>query len=163
MAKLAGATVIATAGSAEKVAHIKNLGADFAVNYRDDNIADCVGDVTAGLGVDRIVDTAFGANVDTAPDLIMPNGVLTSYSSDGIPSPAIPFLSFMYKNIMIRPFSIFGMPAAAKEAAFIHIEMLLRKNALQQHIAKRIGFKDLVAAHESIESNQLFGACVVNL
>lgn len=163
MAKLAGATVIATAGSAEKVDHVKSLGADFAINYHEDNIADCVEEATAGSGVDRMVDVAFGSNVNIAPDLIRPNGVLTSYGSDGMPSPAFPFLRFMFKNITIRPFSIFGMEAATKEAAFIHIEGLLRENALRQLIAKKFDFEDLIAAHECVENRQPFGACVITL
>ena len=42
MAKIAGARVIATAGSAEKVAALKQLGADVAVNYKTDDIAAAV-------------------------------------------------------------------------------------------------------------------------
>src|SRR4051812_38391352 len=42
MAKIAGARVIATAGSAEKVAALKKLGADAAVNYKLDDIAAAV-------------------------------------------------------------------------------------------------------------------------
>jgi NADPH2:quinone reductase len=42
MAKIAGARVIATAGSAEKVAALKKLGVDAAVNYKTDDIAAAV-------------------------------------------------------------------------------------------------------------------------
>src|SRR5438552_11954425 len=42
MAKIAGARVIATAGSAEKIATLKKLGADVAVNYKTDDIAAAV-------------------------------------------------------------------------------------------------------------------------
>src|SRR5262245_53132378 len=42
MAKIAGARVIATAGSAEKVAFLKKLGADVAVNYKSDDVAAAV-------------------------------------------------------------------------------------------------------------------------
>jgi NADPH:quinone reductase len=163
MAKHAGATVIATAGSAEKVEHLAELGADYAVNYREDDILACVMDATGGSGVDRMVDVKFGANAAAAPDLIKPNGILTSYSSDDMPSPAIPFLRFMYKNITIRPFSIFGMPASAKEAAFEYIETLLRADALQHLVDSKYCFEDMVSAHEAIESGQPYGACIVNL
>src|SRR4029079_5457136 len=40
--KIAGARVLSTAGSAEKVAALKQLGADLAVNYKSDDVAAAV-------------------------------------------------------------------------------------------------------------------------
>jgi NADPH:quinone reductase-like Zn-dependent oxidoreductase len=56
-AKAAGATVIATSGSAEKLARLKALGADHTVNYRDEEKwGEAVLQLTGGLGVDHVIE-----------------------------------------------------------------------------------------------------------
>ncbi|MCC0805681.1 NAD(P)H-quinone oxidoreductase [Methylobacterium sp. W2] len=56
MAKLHGARVFATAGSAEKCAFCKELGADEAINYRETDFAEEIKRLTEGRGVDVILD-----------------------------------------------------------------------------------------------------------
>ena len=163
LAKASGATVISTAGSEEKCIHIRNLGADHVLNYYDDDLLARVLDITEGIGVDRMVDVAFGANIELAPKLIRPNGTLTSYSSDGMPRPQFPFLEFMYKNIGIQPFSIFGMPENAKIEAFSMISDLLNEGQISHLIGKEYAFSNMVDAHEVVENGKLFGVCLVNL
>lgn len=95
--------------------------------------------------------------------MIRDNGVITAYSSDRAPNPQIPFLALMYKNIMIRPFAIFAMPAQAQDAAFAHIEKLLIGNALRHHVGARYDFGSMTTAHEAMETDDIFGVCLVNI
>ncbi|WP_421859239.1 NAD(P)H-quinone oxidoreductase [Oricola sp.] len=60
LAKAFGATVFATAGSAEKCAACVKLGADLAINYRDSDFVDAVRQATGGKGVDVILDMVGG-------------------------------------------------------------------------------------------------------
>ena len=60
IARAAGASVIATAGSAEKLDLARRHGADFAVSYRDANWKDQVKDLTDGKGATIIVDPVGG-------------------------------------------------------------------------------------------------------
>lgn len=64
LGKALGAKVIATAGSEEKLELCRKLGADHAVNYRDDNWVEQVMDLTYGRGVDVAFD-AVGGSVST--------------------------------------------------------------------------------------------------
>jgi putative PIG3 family NAD(P)H quinone oxidoreductase len=57
MAREAGARVIVTAGSDEKCARCRELGADVAVNYREADFAEAVAEATGGAGVDVILDS----------------------------------------------------------------------------------------------------------
>jgi putative PIG3 family NAD(P)H quinone oxidoreductase len=57
LAKLAGAQVIVTAGSDEKCARCRALGADVAVNYRTEKFLDAVRAATGGAGVDVVLDS----------------------------------------------------------------------------------------------------------
>ena len=63
MAKVAGATVIATAGSDDKCASCLRLGADHAINYRDKDFVEEVQRITQKRGVDVILDMVAGAYV----------------------------------------------------------------------------------------------------
>jgi putative PIG3 family NAD(P)H quinone oxidoreductase len=57
LGKLAGAQVIVTAGSDEKCARCRALGADVAVNYRTEKFLDAVRAATGGAGVDVVLDS----------------------------------------------------------------------------------------------------------
>ncbi len=57
LGKLAGAQVIVTAGSDEKCARCRALGADVAVNYKTEKFADAVRAATNGAGVDVVLDS----------------------------------------------------------------------------------------------------------
>jgi putative PIG3 family NAD(P)H quinone oxidoreductase len=57
LAKLAGARVIVTAGSDEKCARCRALGADLAINYRSEKFLDAVRAATGGAGVDVVLDS----------------------------------------------------------------------------------------------------------
>jgi NADPH2:quinone reductase len=60
LAAAAGARVIATVGSAEKVDVVKGLGADLVINYREEDFADAVLAATEGVGVDATFDGVGG-------------------------------------------------------------------------------------------------------
>jgi NADPH2:quinone reductase len=60
MAKARGARVLATAGTPEKCEACERLGAERAINYREEDFAAVVKDVTAGRGVDVILDMVGG-------------------------------------------------------------------------------------------------------
>jgi NADPH2:quinone reductase len=63
LAKLAGARVITTVGSAEKAARTRELGADVAINYKEQDFAAEVQKLTDGKGVDVIVENVASDNL----------------------------------------------------------------------------------------------------
>jgi NADPH:quinone reductase-like Zn-dependent oxidoreductase len=61
-AKLAGAQVIVTSSSDQKLRRAKEIGADHIINYRTiDNISQYIKDITGGAGVDIVIDTVGAA------------------------------------------------------------------------------------------------------
>jgi NADPH:quinone reductase-like Zn-dependent oxidoreductase len=60
-AKLAGAEVIVTSSSDEKLERAVRIGADHTINYKKDDVAKRIRGVTSGLGVDIIIDTVGAA------------------------------------------------------------------------------------------------------
>jgi NADPH2:quinone reductase len=57
LAKRAGATVLATASSDEKLERLHEFGLDHGINYRDVDFADAAREYTGGRGVDLVVDS----------------------------------------------------------------------------------------------------------
>jgi len=63
LGKAFGATVLVTAGSDDKCRACVDLGADHAINYRTEDFAERVRALTAGRGVDVILDMVAGSYV----------------------------------------------------------------------------------------------------
>jgi NADPH:quinone reductase len=74
LAKDAGATVLATAGSAEKLALCRELGADVTIDYTTADIAEVVLAETGGRGVDVVFDNVGEAVWDASLKSLAYNG-----------------------------------------------------------------------------------------
>jgi len=66
LASWAGATVIATVSSSEKADRARAGGAAHVINYRSEDVAARVLDITGGVGVDHIAEVDFGGNLAAA-------------------------------------------------------------------------------------------------
>lgn len=163
MARNAGATVIATCSTDHDEQDLQALGVNHIVRRQTQDIQQATLALTNGDGVDRMIDVAFGANIHRAPAMIKPNGVLTSYGSDENPEPGFPFYQFMFRNITIRPFSIMGMPNAAKQQAFQDITTDLENNSLSHRISAQFNWNEMIEAHEAVERGDQKGCVLVNL
>lgn len=165
MAKLGGALVIATAGNDENTAHAAALGADHVINYKTEDVVARIMEITNGRGVNRVCEVAFGANIDMFPEICADNASIMTYSSDAVAEPVMPFLPMMFKNIAIRPFSIYALTETVKWDSFMAINDMLLRDSLQHRIAKKLPFTldGVVAAHEAIETDAVTGVCLIEV
>jgi len=74
LAKQAGATVAATAGSAEKLKSCRELGADITINYHDEDFVQAIKKATQGRGADVILDIIGAAYLARNIDALAPDG-----------------------------------------------------------------------------------------
>jgi NADPH:quinone reductase-like Zn-dependent oxidoreductase len=107
LAKAAGATVIATSSSAEKLARLKDLGADHLINYKEDaNWGRTAAELTGGRGVDAVVEIGGPGtmNQSIAASRIGGHisliGVLTGWSGE------IATAAAMGKNVTIKGITV---------------------------------------------------------
>jgi NADPH2:quinone reductase len=163
LAKWAGAKVIATVSSREKAVLAAEAGADHLVNYRTDDAAAQILELTGGAGVDRIVDVDFGANLAVSAKVIKPNGTIAAYASTGEPEPRLPFYALMGKNAAIRPVLIYTMPARAKDEAARDVVRLVEAGRLIHQIGARFPLDRIVEAHQAQESGKITGNIVVDV
>ncbi|MBT3371227.1 MAG: NADPH:quinone oxidoreductase family protein [Rhodospirillaceae bacterium] len=98
IAKALGATVIATAGSAERLVFAKAQGADHVLNYMEDDFAAEVKALTDGRGADLIFDSVGGDVARRSLRCLAIEGRLLTigYTSGDIPE--LPSNIFMVKN-----------------------------------------------------------------
>jgi NADPH2:quinone reductase len=163
LAKWAGARVIATVSSAEKEQHADRAGADHVVNYKTEDVAARVLELTGGTGVDRVVDVDFGANLGATVKALRVNGTVSAYASMAEAEPRLPFYALMSKNIAIRPVLIYTMPESAKAKAANDVVRLVEAGRLVHNIGARFPLDRIVEAHEAQESGKIVGNIVLDV
>lgn len=155
------ARVIATVSTPEKAELARAAGAHEVINYRQEDVAARVAELTDGAGVARIVDVAFGANVEVNLATIADGGSIASYGSDAIPEPTVPFYRFLFKHVKVHPFLVFKLSDGDRAAAIADITAALASGFLAHHIAHRFPLAETVRAHELLESGGLAGGKIV--
>lgn len=81
LAKWAGAKVYTTASSQEKLEIGTRLGADVAINYREETVHDYVQKYTNGKGFDVVFDTVGGENLDRSFEAATVNGTVLAIAA----------------------------------------------------------------------------------
>lgn len=163
MAKHGGATVIATTSGGAKAEHAQAAGADYLLNYQDDDVAGSALEITNGRGIDLIIEVEFGQNIDAIKRMIAVGGVIAAYGSARVMNPTFPFGEFLFKNVTVRTLLVYAMPAGKRAEAAAKITDWLRQNALQHTIADTFGLTDTAAAHERVEHPAKPGGIVVEI
>lgn len=96
LAKHAGATVLATAGSDAKVERALALGADFAMNNRTGDVTGWAREVTGGAGVDMVFDHVGPALWAQSMFALKPRGRLVNCGNTTGDQATIPSLGFLF-------------------------------------------------------------------
>ncbi|WP_031293320.1 NADPH:quinone reductase [Leptolyngbya sp. Heron Island J] len=156
-------TVLATVSSDEKAAVAKQMGADYVINYRQEDVVARVREIVGKRGCDRIVDVALAANIDINAKLVAHNGVIATYESGNAPTVKIPFYELLYKNAALRTVLVYAMSEAAHEAAAKDINQAIQDGALQYLIAAHYPLSETAVAHDAVDSGQLIGKVVIDV
>jgi len=163
LARWGGATVIATVSGADKAAHAKAAGADHVVNYKSEDVAAAVKDLTKGQGVDRVIEVEFGGNLPTALACLKPNGVIATYASSAVMEPKLPFYPMMFMGITVRMVLVYILPEAARRQSIQDINQALVQGALVHAIADTYPLARIADAHKAVESGTAIGNVVVTV
>src|SRR5436309_7481256 len=102
LAKQAGATVIATASSDEKLERLKKFGLDHGVNYARENFAQRTRELTDGRGVDVILDSVGGQNLIDSVGALAYRGRLISVGLAGRAGSSIEARDLWTQNNTLR-------------------------------------------------------------
>jgi NADPH2:quinone reductase len=164
LAKQAGATVLATASSDEKLERLKALGLDHGINYARERFVERTHELTDGRGADVVVDSIGGQNLVDSVGVLAYRGTLVSVGAAARAGSAIEATSLWTRNNTLRGVYLGG--AILPEYARIHpmiAEMLERvaRGDLHVEIDRSFPLADAAGAHEYVESRKAFGRVVI--
>lgn len=114
-AKQLGATVIATAGTDEKLDYCRSLGADHALSYRED-WPQAVADLTDGRGVDVILDNMGAKYLDANTRALAPDGRLMIIGMQGGREATLDVGRLLVKRGAVFATGLRGRPVEQKAA-----------------------------------------------
>ena len=153
MAKAAGARVIATAGSAEKCAALKTLGADAAVNYKSDDILAAV-KAFSPSGVNVYWETTREPDFDKIVSYLAERGRLILMAGRDA-RPPFPVGPFYVKGCSMHGVVMFKATAEEMRVCAEDINKWLAAAQLKPNISKTFPLSQAAAAHKLQEENTL--------
>jgi len=154
LAKLKGAKVIATVSSSEKATVAKTAGADQIINYRSDDVAGRVSEITNGRGVDLYIEVNLSANVGNIPALIARGADVVIYGSDA-PSVALEVFALGFKQARLHFVLVYFIPEDEIARAKTELTELMRAAKLTYPIAETFPLEEIVQAHDAVEKGAL--------
>ena len=160
MAKRAGARVMATASSDERLARLAEYGLDHGINYASDDFVDAVRRLTDGGGADVIVDSIGGSNLQKSLHCLAYRGRCMTFGDAGEGVPSTLDISTMRANNQSLVGYFLGCRAVPQPTAPRHHRRHLDDIAagrLRVVIDRRFPLDEAGEAHAYIESRQAFG------
>jgi NADPH2:quinone reductase len=158
-----GATVIAVAGSPEKLAIAMAHGADHGL-VQDATMAQQVRELTGGRGVDVVFDGVGKATFEASLDSLKRRGLLASYGNASGAVGAVDFAILARKGSLFatRPtlFDYYTNRDEIEQHAGRVLD-LVAKGVLKVNVDQRYALKDVATAHRDLEARRTTGSTVL--
>ncbi|HET7798782.1 MAG TPA: NAD(P)H-quinone oxidoreductase [Humibacillus xanthopallidus] len=161
LAKAVGARVAVTAGSREKLDFCASLGADFLVNYREEDFAERVRELTAGHGADVILDNMGAKYLARNVDLLAPGGRLVTIGLMGGRKAELDLGTLLAKRGAVIATSLRSRPPMEKAAIVAavreHVWPLIEAGQVRPVIHSRHPLEHAAEAHREMEASGHIG------
>jgi NADPH:quinone reductase len=162
LAKRAGATVLATASSDDRLERLREFGLDHGVNYSHDGWVDVVRSHTGGRGVDLVVDSVGGPTLVRSVQCLAYRGRCITVGNAG-------------RQHQPMDVSVLAMGNQSLTGVFLGAEMVhertrsmiarniddVANGRLRVVVDRTYPLSEAAAAHAYIESRQAFGRVVL--
>jgi NADPH2:quinone reductase len=156
MARAAGARAIATVGSAEKAAQVRSWGGE-AINYKTEDVAARVKELTGGRGVEVWYETLREPEFARTVDLVAPRGRIVVIAGRQA-RPVFPVGPFYVKGLSLFGFAMFNATADEQRRAADDMNRWSAEGKLRAPVGKTFPLSEAAAAHHFLEENSLHGA-----
>ncbi len=167
MAGQLGARVIATAGSDEKCRACLELGAERAVNYREEDFVDAAKAFGDGRGVDVILDMVGGDYIQRNIKSLAPDGRLVSIAFLRGAKAEVNFMPVMLKRLTLTGSTLRAQSIERKSAIARALKEtvwpLIEDGRIKPVIFRTFPLAQAKEAHELMESNVHIGKIVFDL
>ena len=157
-AKMAGATVIATSSSDEKLERLKAMGADHVINYRKDPLwGETALGLTGGRGVDHIIEVGGPATLEQSMIAIRVGGHISIIGILSGVSGAMNFVPMLIKQVRLQ-----GVLVGSRSQQQDMVRAI-NANGMRPVIDRHFPLTDMVKAFKYQETNQHFGKIILDI
>ncbi|HKV07619.1 MAG TPA: NAD(P)-dependent alcohol dehydrogenase [Thermoanaerobaculia bacterium] len=157
-ARMAGATVLVTSSSDEKLRRARELGAAHGINYRDSPDWDeRVLEITANRGVDHIVEVVGGENLNRSLRAVRMSGTISVIGLLGGTSAPVETFGFVEKNVRLH-----GILVGSREM-FEEMNRAVAQHKLTPAVDRVFGFEEAREALRYLETGAHFGKVCIHL
>lgn len=167
MAKSLGATVYATAGTADKVAACERLGATRGIDYRREDFVEVIRGETKGRGVDVILDMVGGDYFPRNVEALAEDGRLSQIATLGGKDAALDLSKMMRKRLTLTASTLRPLDAVRKAAIAAELRAtvwpLLDAGRIRPVIHAQFPLQDAGRAHELMEAGGHIGKIVLTV
>lgn len=167
LANLFGLTIIVTAGSDEKCAAAKALGADHAINYRTEDFVARVAEITGGKGCAAVIDMVGGDYVARNLKCLADDGRHVSIAVQGGATATIPVFEVMRRRLTLTGSTLRGRDGAFK--AMVADELArtvwphVAAGALRPVMDRTFPLAEAAEAHRRMEAGDHVGKIVLTI
>ena len=162
LAKIAGATVIATASSDARLDALTEFGLDHGINYREKNLTQEVMKLTSGRGVDVVIDPVGGEVLEQSIASAGRRGRIVSVGTAGRDFSKVNVSGLAPGNKSLT--GVFLGAEMASARAYDMVADLIRRagmGELRMPIDRQYALADVAQAHAYIESRQAVGRVIL--
>jgi putative PIG3 family NAD(P)H quinone oxidoreductase len=165
VAKRLGAQVLCTAGSAAKRERCLELGADAAIDYRDEDFVARAQEETGGRGVDVILDNMGAAYLARNVDALAPNGRLVVIGMQGGSRTELDLGRLMRKRASVAATTLRARPAGEKAAIVAAVRERvwpwIADGTVRPVVDRVLPMAEAAEAHRVVEAGEHVGKVVL--
>lgn len=163
-AKHLGATVIATAGSPEKVELVRARGADHVIDYTRENFVERVREITDGRGVDVVYDGVGKATYPASLDVLRPLGLFVSFGNASGVIDNFDLLALGPKGSLFATRPTLGTFTSQRDVLLeqaANLFSVIADGTVEVAVNARYPLKEAAAAHAALQGRKTTGATVL--
>jgi NADPH2:quinone reductase len=162
LAKLVGARVMTTVGSREKAERVRTLGADLAVNYREQDFVAEAQKFTDKKGVDVIIENVAADNLAKDFLAVAPRGriVVIGTGTGKAGDASFPVFAALMKDVSMLGMSLINAGAAIAEMASV-LSGLFSEGKIKAVVSKSYPLAQTATALDDLMASRVFGKLVL--
>ncbi|HEX4687318.1 MAG TPA: NAD(P)H-quinone oxidoreductase [Nocardioides sp.] len=161
LTKALGATVVATAGSEDKLALCRELGADVAINYREQDFVEVLADATGGHGADVILDNMGASYLARNLAALAIEGRLIVIGFQGGSRAEMDLRTLFHKRAALFSASLRARPVGEKTticaAVAEHVWPLVADGTVKPVVGLTLPLAEAAEAHRLLENGETTG------
>ena len=160
--RLGAARVFSTVSSAHKADLARQAGADEVILYKSEPVAQRLMELTAGRGVDRVIELDLAANAELDLQVLRPGGECVVYGSSQN-TLSLPFPVLLARNLSLKHFMVYHLEDADRARATSVLLRMLARGELIHRIDERLPLERVAEAHEKVEQGRAVGNVVLRV